>query len=534
LTATLPLYLGALTESGAHVATANDYLAERDARELAPLYDLLGLNVGVVQSNSTPVERQRAYRRDVTYTTIKEIGFDFLRDRLAERRISDGSARLASLLGQEELIPTVTKVHREFQLLLVDEADNILIDEARTPLIVSALPNRAADHEAQLYRWAATVVPQFRDDDVRIEKSGTPTLLERGRRKVRELVLPESLRSTPLPDLYEFVQRAIHVDRHYVRDRHYVVRDEKVVIVDEYTGRLAEGRQWRTGLHQAIEAREGLEISVATGEAARVTVQDLCLRYPRLCGMTGTVASSGRELLKIYRLHSIGIPTHLPSRREAWPEMVFADDDQKWDAIVREAHAISAGGRPVLIGTRSIDKSERLSVLLHNAQVKHVVLNARHLAQEAEIIAQAGAAGQVTVATNMAGRGTDIRLDAKATERGGLHVMVSELHDSARIDRQLIGRCGRQGDPGSYRQFLSIDDDILAVGLGKNQAKRLKRRFAGAKRPLQHVSAYFYRAQRRVERNHFEARKILLYRERHRQDLQRQMGQDHYLDTLDQ
>ncbi len=537
LTAALPTYLAALSGNGAHVATANDYLANRDAQQMRPIFEVLGLSVGVVQTNTTPTVRHRAYRCDVTYTTAKEIGFDFLRDRLALRRqASDGSSVLASMLGQDDLSSEIQTVQREFHFLLLDEADNILIDEARTPLIVSAIPNRAAKRESVLYQWAAQHANEF-SERAHFEIDATtrqPTLNGHGRRRAREIPLPELLAATPLPDLYDYLQQAIYVGTYYIRDRHYVVRDEKVVIVDEFTGRLAEGRQWRTGLHQAIEAREGLEVSVATGEAARVTVQDLCLQYPRLCGMTGTVANSSRELHKIYQLRAINVPTHRPTRRDQMPDLVFSTEAAKWTAIVEEVRSVREAGRPVLVGTRSIDKSERLSALLEVADVPHVVLNARHLAREAEIIARAGRLGQVTVATNMAGRGTDIRLDDDCVRLGGLHVICTELHDAARIDRQLIGRGGRQGDPGSFRQYLSLDDDILPSGFGTAKAQRFKRLSKAPRQQLARFVRYFYLAQQRVERKHFQARKVLLYRDRQRQTLQREMGQDPHLDTPSQ
>lgn len=537
LTATLPTYLAALAGKGAHIATANDYLAARDAGQMEKMLEALGLSVGVVQASSTPAVRQKAYRCDVTYTTAKEIGFDFLRDRLAIRRFaSEGSSSLASMLGQTDLVSDTQTVHREFQFLLLDEADNILIDEARTPLIVSAIPNRSATLQSRLYRWSAEHAAQF-EEKLHFEldeKTHLPTLNGRGRRLARETSLPVELAATCLPDLYEYLERAIHVNLRYIRDRHYVIRESKIVIVDEFTGRLAEGRQWRTGLHQAIEAREGLDVSVATGEAARVTIQDLCLQYPRLCGMTGTVATSSGELRKIYQLRSVHIPTHRPPRRERWEDRVFGSAAQKWEAIVEEVRTIHAIGRPVLVGTRSIDKSEQLSAMLTAAGIPHVVLNARHLAREAEIISRAGRRGQVTVATNMAGRGTDIRLDVECTQLGGLHVICSELHDAARIDRQLIGRCGRQGDPGSFRQFLALDDEILESGFGSAKAARLKRFCGRNPRELVRFGPVFQRAQQGVERKHFQARKLLLYRERQRHALQREMGQDPYLDAPSQ
>jgi preprotein translocase subunit SecA len=534
LAAALPTYLASLLGEGAHVATANDYLAQRDAETLRPVFELLGCSVGAVVADSSRMDRHAAYRCDVTYATAKEIGFDFLRDRLWQRRLAhEDPSRLAAMLDQTDLIGETQAVQRDFAFLLVDEADCILIDEARTPLIVSAIPNRAAKIQAELFRWSARNVAAFdRPDLVRVnEGARPPSLNETGRRRLRQMPLVDAIAAAPLTDLYHHIEQAIHVARTYQRDRHYVVRDGKIVIVDEFTGRLAEGRQWRTGLHQAIEARENLEISVSTGEAARVTIQDLCLRYRRLCGMTGTVATSAAELRKIYRLRSIEIPTHRPPRRQRWPDVILGSESQKWSAVVAEIRAVHDQGRPVLVGTRSIDKSEQLSTLLTATHLPHVVLNARHLGHEAEIVARAGQVAQITVATNMAGRGTDIRLSDQTVRLGGLHVICTELHDAARIDRQLVGRCGRQGDPGTYRQFMSLDDDILESGFGAAKAQRLKRLHREAPRSLARLGRFFYLAQQRVERKHFQARRTLLYHERQRQTLQREMGQDPHLDT---
>jgi preprotein translocase subunit SecA len=316
-------------------------------------------------------------------------------------------------------------------------------------------------------------------------------------------------------------------------DRHYVVRDGEIVIVDEFTGRLGEGRKWRAGIHQAVEAKEDVKITFATGQAARITVQDFFLRYHRLAGMTGTASTSARELHKIYKCRVVPVPTNKPPIRQKLPTLVFGTKEEKWQAIIDDLAEQHQLGRPVLIGTRSIDKSEQLSTLLAQRGIEHAVLNARHIAKEAEIVAAAGQRGKVTVATNMAGRGTDIRLGPDVHELGGLHVICTELHEAQRIDRQLIGRCGRQGDPGTYRQFLALDDEILLTGLGPKKARRLAERgeqLAGSG-PLSGFEALFYKAQRKVERKHFRDRKILLYHEKERQKMQRQMSQDPYLDT---
>jgi preprotein translocase subunit SecA len=329
------------------------------------------------------------------------------------------------------------------------------------------------------------------------------------------------------------VERAIKVAREMILDRQFVIRNGEIVIVDEFTGRLGEGRKWRAGIHQAVEAKEGVEITFATNQAARITVQDFFLRYNRLAGMTGTAASSAGELHKIYKCRVVPVPTNKPPIRQQLATLVFGTSEDKWQAIIDDIVEQHTAGRPVLVGTRSIDKSEKLSQLLAARGIEHSVLNARHVAKEAEIVAQAGQQGKVTVATNMAGRGTDIRLGTGVDDLGGLHVICTELHESQRIDRQLIGRCGRQGDPGTYRQFLALDDEILLVGFGPKKANKLKQRgeaLAGGG-PVDGFESLFYTAQRRVEVRHFRDRKVLLYHEKERQKMQRAMSQDPYLDT---
>lgn len=538
LTATLPLYLAALAGKGAHLATANDYLAERDADLMRPVFESLGLTVGVVKSDTPRPERQAAYACDVTYSTAKEIGFDFLRDRLLARRLELGdSGLIAGLVDADQASPTSANENRPVQrglnFMLVDEADSILIDEARTPLIVSSIPGAAAEAKVQLYRWASEVVKQF----VAVEhfdvdaKSKQITLNPAGRRLARKLPQPPVLHEIPMLDIYEQVEQAVFVERNYFRDRQYVIRDSEVVIVDEFTGRLAEGRKWRAGLHQAIEAREGLEISVETGEAARITIQDLFLKYDRIAGMTGTAANSGSELRKIYQVKVIEVPTNRPPKRTQWPDLVFGSSSQKWNAIADEIESVHRSGRPVLIGTRSIDKSESLSKILTSRRIPHEVLNARNLPREAQIVANAGKVSRVTVATNMAGRGTDIRVAGPALDLGGLHVVCTELHESARIDRQLIGRCGRQGDPGTFRQFMSLEDEVLEVGFGFEKVAQLLEHRDQPPRALARFASLFRTAQRKIEARHYQGRSQLLFQEKQRQELQREMGQDPYLDT---
>src|SRR3954468_18466141 len=535
LTATLPLYLAALEGKGAHLATVNDYLAKRDADWMRPIYETLGMKVGCIQQQMQQSDRAKQYACDITYGTANEMGFDFLRDRLLKRRISEGQRDLFGAMLGNASSGHETPVQGELHFMLVDEADSILIDEARTPLIISALPGEDEKLEAEAYRWAAQNAGEFTEDDHYDydHKDKTVELTLAGRRKVRELRKPEAMDRMPLSTIYEHIERAVKVAREMILDRQYVVRNGEIVIVDEFTGRLGEGRKWRAGIHQAVEAKEGVEITFATNQAARITVQDFFLRYNRLAGMTGTAATSAGELYKIYGCRVVTVTTNRPPIRQKLPTMVFGTAGDKWHAIIDDLAEQHELGRPVLIGTRSIDKSEVLSHLLAERSIEHKVLNARHVAAEAEIVAQAGQPGKVTVATNMAGRGTDVRLGKGVAELGGLHVICTELHEAQRIDRQLIGRCGRQGDPGTYRQFLALDDEILETAFGPKKAAKLKARGESyaSRGPISGFETLFYKAQRKVERRHFRDRKILLYHEKERQKMQRQMSQDPYLDT---
>jgi preprotein translocase subunit SecA len=533
LTATLPLYLSALTGEGVHLATVNDYLAKRDADWMRPIYELLGMSVGIIQSQQPQDDRRKAYLCDVTYGTANEFGFDFLRDRLLLRRIREGQTDIvAQMLGQGEK-GGEKPVQRAASYVLVDEADSILIDEARTPLIISSLPDEAQRAEAELYKWSAAAVGHFVEDEhyeYDPEKRSAELTAE-GRRLVRGLTRSGWVEQVGMLSIYDAIERALKADRAFILDRHYVVRDGEIVIVDEFTGRLAEGRKWRDGLHQAIEAKENVKVTIATGHAARITIQDYFLRYKRLAGMTGTASTSARELSKIYKVQVVQIPTHRPPIRQRLATRTFGTEDDKFAAIVEEVQEMREVGRPVLIGTRSIDKSEKLSKMLGAGGVPHQVLNARHIAAEAEIVSLAGQSGRVTVSTNMAGRGTDVRLGPGVHEIGGMHVICTEMHDAARVDRQLIGRCGRQGDPGTYRQYLSLDDDILIMGLGPKRAAKLAEMGERAGGSFDSKSGLFRRAQRRIERRHFRDRKALMYHEKERNKIILQMGQDPYLDS---
>ncbi len=540
LTATLGMYLYALAGKGCHLATVNDYLARRDAEWMRPVYEVLGLTVGVIESAMQSNARREAYACDVTYGTAKEFGFDFLRDRLLLRRIGEGANDiLGNMLGYGGQSGGEKPVQREAYFSLVDEADSVLIDDAGTPLIIGTLPTEEEKIQAECFRWASEAANKFVEDehyeyDYEYKRA---ELTQVGRQFLRALPQNDTIKSVGMTTLYEFIERAIKVDREYFRDRHYVVRKSKdtgqdeVQIVDEFTGRIAEGRKWRDGIHPAVEAKENLKVVTGGGQAARVTVQDFFLRDKYLAGMTGTATTSARELYRIYKLRVVPIPTNRPAIRQRLPTRIFGTDEDKVSAIVREINEVHATGRPILIGTRSIDKSNAVAAMLRAAGIEHNILNAHQEGREAELVAVAGERGKVTVSTNMAGRGTDIKLGEGVSALGGLHVICTEMHDAARIDRQLIGRCGRQGDPGTFRQFLALDDDILLAGLGPDKSEKLKGRGARGGKSFDDYAGLFQKAQRLIERQKFRQRRVLLYQEKERHKAQRQMGQDPYLDA---
>jgi len=534
LTATLPMYLYALEGKGCCLATVNDYLAKRDAEWMTPIYKALGVSVGVIQTDMQRPQRRKSYASDVTYGTAKEFGFDFLRDRLLLRRIREGQHDLlGAMLGQTKGEGHEKPVQREPFFSLVDEADSILIDEARTPLIISALPTEEQKLAVECYKWSAEITDDFEEDvDYEYDHDKKSVELTReGRQKARMLSKPEAMDTVGMFHIYQYVERAVKVEREFHLDRQFVVLDGEVVIVDEFTGRISEGRKWRDGIHQAVEAKEAVEVTVETGQAARITVQDFFLRFENLAGMTGTARASARELRKIYKCHVIPVPTNQRMIRQRLPDMVFGTEDAKWAAVVEEVCRLHAQSRPVLIGTRSIDKSEHLSKLLNERGIDHQVLNAHHVEEEAEIVAGAGLPLKVTVSTNMAGRGTDIKLGEGIADLGGLHVICTEMHDSARIDWQLRGRCGRQGDPGTHRQYLSLDDELLFTGLGPEKSRKYEALGEEENGSFDRYYHVFQRAQKKVERRHFRDRKAMMYFEKQRKKMQRQMGQDPYLDT---
>ena len=547
LVATLPLTLRALVRKGALLATSNDYLAARDAEWMGPIYRMLGLSVGVVGAGSQHAERRRAYSCDVTYGTAREFGFDFLRDRLALRTAAEqGSASPIRMQPETELpsealfgsIPAGC-VQRPPYFMLVDEADSLLIDEARTPLILSGSPPETAAVFEAGCRWGAEIVPKFlKGVDFEFDPHHRRLALTSvGTEKLHSFSTPPELDGVKLYWLYEFVERAILVSQIFQRDQHYVVNNGAIVIVDEFTGRASEGRRWQQGIHQAIEAREGVKITAETIPLARITVQDYFHRFPHLAGMTGTALSASRELRKVYRLQVVPIPTNRPSRRAHLPVRVCPSATDKWRAISALAAECHFRGRAILIGTRSIEQSEHVSRVLTEAKIPHEVLNARDPAREAAIVAQAGRRGAVTVATNMAGRGTDIQIEAATAELGGLFVVGTEFHDSARIDRQLEGRCARQGDPGTFQQFLALDDELIGTACGPDYARQFVAAYApglatASLDEQQQIVPIFDRAQQILERRHRDERTAMQKAEHERQKLHQEMGQDPYLDAV--
>lgn len=534
LTATLPMFVHALAGRGALLATSNDYLAARDAENLQPLYQSLGISVGVITSEMSREQRRASYACDVTYGTMKEFGFDFLRDHSQQREQKQRELWYGGAVGGVAESATAKPVHRPAHFILIDEADSILIDDARMPLIISA-PEDGATHDQQkaLYTWSATHASQFDEDQhywydrERRKVDLTPD----GTALVRELAKPQILAGIGLLEMYDFMERAIQVYRDYHLDKDYVVRDGEIVIVDEATGRISEGRRWSRGIHQAIEAKESVEITMDTGTQAKITVQSFVSQFPHIAGMTGTAVTSAREFKKIYHMGVTAIPTNKPRQRIDLPIKFAFSEAEKFQRVVEDIRQQHSLGRPVLVGTRSIAKSEELSRLLHQIGLQHEVLNARQIEREADIIARAGQLERITVATNMAGRGTDIKIDDAVRELGGMHVIGTEMHDSARIDHQLFGRCARQGDPGTVQLFVSAEDKLLDSAFGKQKADRL--RSTGKNRAAEFWIRLFQRAQRRVEKQHYRSRRILMYNEKMLAKSQREMGLDPILDNYD-
>ncbi|MCX7796516.1 MAG: preprotein translocase subunit SecA [bacterium] len=490
LVATMPAYLNALTGEGVHIVTVNDYLAKRDRYWMGPIYESLGLTVGLLQHDSTPSERRIAYNADITYGTNTEFGFDYLRDNMA--------------LSADEL------VQRDFNYAIVDEVDSILIDEARTPLIISGV----AEKPTRLYYQFAHIARNLiRDVDYTVdEKLKSVSLTDSGAKKVEKILGIENIYAVSDIDYLSYLIAALKAKELFKKDVDYIVKDGEVIIVDEFTGRLMYGRRYSDGIHQAIEAKEGLKIRQEAQTLATITLQNYFRMYKKLAGMTGTAATEADEFLKIYGLEVVVIPTHKPMIRIDYPDAVYKTERAKFKAIVNEIAELYKIGRPVLVGTRSIEKSELLSSMLKRLGIPHQVLNAKYHEKEAEIIAKAGQKGSVTIATNMAGRGVDIVLGEGVTELGGLHVIGTERHESRRIDNQLRGRSGRQGDPGSSRFYVSLEDELMRL-FGSEKIKGIMDKLGiDEDQPIEHpiISKAIEGAQKKVEAYHFDIRKHLL------------------------
>jgi len=509
LTATLPACVLALAGVPVHIITVNDYLAKRDAEWMGPIYRALGLSVGTIVHGMDPDARRQAYRCDVTYCTNKEVAFDYLRDRIILwDRPTAVRLQLEKLYGDRSRVRQL--VMRGLHFAIVDEADSVLVDEARTPLIISS--ESEGIYPPELYRFALEVARGLeRGRDFAITSERSLQIGRRGKAQIRRVdwdqpgfVLNEEQRE-------ELIRQALVALHLYERDRHYLVKEEKVQIIDEYTGRLMADRSWERGLHQLIEVKEDCEITQRKDTRARISYQRFFRRYLGLAGMTGTAREVAGELWSIYRLKVVSIPTHRPMQRRYLPGRVYTTADRKWQGVVDTIAGEHRKGRPVLVGTRSVEASEHLSDLLSEADLEHRVLNARQDQEEAEIIAQAGEKGRITVATNMAGRGTDIKLGEGVAALGGLHVVATERHDARRIDRQLFGRCGRQGDPGTAEALVCLDDELVTAYIGKlmQGSARFLVRLPG---PLAGVAGrlLFKQAQRSAEALHGRMRRDLL------------------------
>ena len=508
LAATLPACAAALAGVPVHVVTANDYLVERDAEAMRPLYAALGLSVGTVTERERDSSRRRAaYRCDITYGTSKGIAFDYLRDGLERRRSRAGpigAHAVEAPLGDRLLL-------RGLCFAIVDEADGVLIDEAGTPLILSA--TATASDQARSYRRAVRLARMFEAerDFRRDARTGEIALTDEGRRRLEPLARPFGGFWVGPRRREEWVTRALVALHRYLRDRDYLVRDGRVEIVDAPTGRTAPDRSWEGGLHQMIEVKEGCAVTPPRETLARISYQRFFRRYLRLAGTTGTAREVAGELRSVYGLRTVRIPTRLPLRRQALGARVFATETAKWEAVIARVRALSGSGRPVLVGTASVAASEHLARLLAAAGLPHCVLNARQDADEAAIIARAGEPGRITVATQMAGRGTDIRLASGVAERGGLHVIATQRGLERRIDRQLFGRCGRQGDPGSYELLISLEDEPTSRTLPR-PVRGLGARAVSKKSPLvqRAVLALTLLPQRAEESRSARGRRLLV------------------------
>ena len=490
LAATMPLYLNALEGKGCHVVTVNDYLAKRDAEWMGPIYHFLGLSVGVIVHGMDDDERREAYNADITYGTNNEFGFDYLRDNM-KFSLKD-------------------YVQREFNYAIVDEVDSILIDEARTPLIISGPSEESTDK----YYKINQIIPRLKKDtDYTIdEKSRTVVLTEEGVSHVEGYLNVQNLYEPRNIESVHHVNQALRAHTLFKRDVDYLVKDGEVIIVDEFTGRVMPGRRYSDGLHQALEAKEKVKIERENQTLASITFQNYFRMYKKLAGMTGTADTEAAEFKKIYNLDVVVVPTNMPMIRKDYNDLIYKTENEKIKAVIEEVKILNKAKRPVLIGTISIEKSELLSKHLTHTGVKHHVLNAKNHEREAEIVAQAGQPGMVTISTNMAGRGTDIRLGEKVAEIGGLHILGTERHESRRIDNQLRGRSGRQGDGGSSRFYLSLQDDLLRIFGADRISSIMDRIGIEEDQPIEHkyISRAIENAQKRVEGQNFDIRKHLL------------------------
>ena len=490
LMSTLPAYLNALSGKGVHIVTVNDYLAKRDAEWMAEVFNFLGLTVGVILHDMDSQQRKDAYASDITYGTNNEFGFDYLRDNMK--------------FDPQEL------AQGDLNFAIVDEVDSILIDEARTPLIISG----PAEKSTYLYTQANTIIPAFKKDtDYTLdEESKTVSLTEDGIAKGEEMLSVDNLYDPANIEVLHHLTQALKAHVLFKRDTDYIVKNGQVVIVDEFTGRLMSGRRYSEGLHQALEAKEGVKIENENQTLASITFQNYFRMYDKLSGMTGTAETEAEEFKKIYDLNVLVIPTHKPMVREDRADLIYKTQKEKYDAAINEIIALHKKGQPVLVGTISIDVSESLSAKLKKKGIRHNVLNAKHHQAEAEIVANAGQKGAVTISTNMAGRGTDIKLGEGVKELGGLHILGTSRHESRRIDNQLRGRSGRQGDPGSSRFYLSLEDDLLRIFGGDRIHRVMDRLGIEEGEHIEHrfISKAIENAQSKVEGHNFEIRKHLL------------------------
>ncbi|MCD6472280.1 preprotein translocase subunit SecA [Candidatus Aerophobetes bacterium] len=513
LVATLPAYLNALTGKGVHIVTINDYLARRDRDWMGPVYEFLGLSVGVIQNRMDNAKRQKAYQCDITYGTNNEFGFDYLRDNMAFRA-EDQVQRIFTFLSEDK-----EKQEKFFNYAIVDEVDSILIDEARTPLIISGPAEKSTD----LYYKIDRIVPFLRrgeekkdgkekDYDYEIDrKNQTVALTEKGVTKVQKLLNVDNLYQDNA-DMATHIHQAIRAHELFERDKDYLVKDGEVVIIDEFTGRLMPGRRWSDGLHQAIEAKEKVRIRNENQTLATITLQNYFRMYNKLSGMTGTAITEAAELKDIYNLDVVIIPTNKPVKRKDFSDKIYQKEKAKFEAVIKNVEELYKKGRPVLVGTRSVEKSEALSKMLREKGIPHTVLNAKYHEKEAQIVAEAGQKRAVTIATNMAGRGTDIKLGEGVEKLGGLFVIGTERHESRRIDNQLRGRAGRQGAPGESQFYVSLEDELMKLFGSERIASMMSRLKVPDDQPIEHpwINKALERAQEKVERRNFDIRKQLL------------------------